>query len=285
MNWYIPSWNGDFRFVPHEEFDDRCALVVTDPTSAECENLREFGKIAVKAGWTEHEDLDARERTALKTPLHDAAAAMGKILGLDRPGVITALVSEAGRIVVTEAVPPATVVTKIKEAAGKIKAAVTAKRPTLSCPECAGRPEKARRACDVLWEFLDQEQRQEWLRGRFVTVFGGRTGHCYRVSARDTQVAKHVGRCILDLDDWVTLHCYDWSVPAEEELLAMVLILRFREDWLRVVGEVDPLDRARHVFVNPLPMLDSFIEPSLDALGIRDDSLRAVRMAMSQKIL
>ena len=146
-------------------------------------------------------------------------------------------------------------------------AAVTVTRPSMSCPECSGRPEKARMACDVLWEFLNESQRAEWLRSRGVTATGNRTGHTYRVHPRDSEAARLLGRCAWDIDDRVILHNFNRMVPPEEEMLGLLLMIQFCEEWVRVAGEVDPSERAEPgtIFPNTMDGVD-YMRLSLDTL-------------------
>ena len=225
-------------------------------------------------------------------PLTDAAAEMAKLLHYKRAGVITAFAFADGTVKVTEAlgadqlpkwakgkldavydpvagkskydaeeeapavvVPPETPPAAVIAKAAKPEKAVTVSRPSLSCPECPGPKSNEPRnmACEVLWEFLTPEEREEWLSDRAITVFGGLTGHCYRIAARDTKEAASRGRPVFDLDDRVILHNYHLTVPPEEEVLTNKLLLEHRENWLRVHGEVDPIHRARQIFTSPWP--------------------------------
>ncbi|MFH1609418.1 MAG: hypothetical protein ABID40_02155 [Candidatus Bipolaricaulota bacterium] len=255
MKWYIPSWNGDFRLEGKPGDPKTTLLTVTDPTAAETVALEAFGAVADERKWLpdgcDRKGLLAAKDLALSAPLAEASAVLLDALEYPkRNGVVTAVRSAGDRIEVCETT--STEYPKwIARRVGKGTAAVTVKKPTLSCPECSGRTEKERKACDVLWAFLDRNQRKEWRAHRSVTVFGGRTGHCYVVSCRDTGAAGRAGRITADVDDGVILHHYDWTVPPEEEVLAAKILLEHREEWLRVEGEVDPRSRARNVFPGP----------------------------------
>ena len=264
--WAIPAWAGDFRFGAK---DGAVLLTVKDPTGGEQEALKRWAKKAEKKGWISTAGAGILREAAGKesevtleggVSLADAAAEMAKLLNYKRAGVITAFAFEGGEVKVTEALGAdrlpswakgGTKTATIEKAPEK---AVTVSRPSLSCPECPGPgSEKRNMACEVLWEFLDPEQRQEWLRDRAITTFGGLTGHAYRIAARDTREAKQRGRVAFDLDDRVILHNYHLTVPPEEEVLTVKLMLEHRENWLRVYGEVDPIYRARQVFHSPWP--------------------------------
>lgn len=255
MRWFIPSWNGDFRFEPNGEGASK--LVVEKPTPLELEALTRWLKVAAKEKWVENKATkasDIKDSLSVNAPVPTAAAAMAKILNHKRAGVITAFRFADGKIEVTEAIDDLPRwARKLAKAAPAPEAAVTVHRPSLSCPECEGKNEHERKACDVLWEFLNPRQRAEWLKDRAIRVVGNLTRHVYRVSSRDTEAAKIVGRCTVDETDRLCLHHYDWTVPPEEEVLAIKLILEHRENWLRVFGEVDPFHRAEPgtIFENP----------------------------------
>ncbi len=273
MRWYIPSFHGDFRFEGDKQLSQ---LTVEKPTPGEVEAIERWGKRALKLGWVTQKRLDdfiaaaaagettknADEQLAIDAPLSTAAAPMAKILGFGKVGLITALAFESGKVKMTEVLEKTDLpkwmekLTEAAKAAGDAaRAAVTVSRPRLSCPECSGRPEGERKACDVLWDFLDSAQRAEWLKARRFTAFGSATGHAYDIAPRDTLRAGQRGRICFDMDDKVILHNFDLTLPPEEEALQAKLVLEHREPWLRVFGEVDPLARASPgtVFHSQLP--------------------------------
>jgi hypothetical protein len=111
------------------------------------------------------------------------------------------------------------------------KVAATVKRPTPCCPRCL--PGAVEPASEVLLSFLDAEQHEQWARTRTLVVEGGITGARYLLAHRNTGVAARIGRICYDLDDKVVVHFHDNGVPPEEEVLAAMLILKHREQWLR----------------------------------------------------
>jgi len=272
MNWYIPSFHGDFRFT---ETDDKkgAALTAERPTPAEVEAIQRYLKRCLKENWITARDRDtflmllrdgsrsATPQIVIEAPLAQAAAPMAKILGRGKVGLVTALAFEDGKVKLTEVVEesdlPRWMRAEIEVAKAPPRAAVTVARPKLSCPECSGRPEGERKACDVLWDFLDADQRREWLSGRRFTAFGSHTGHAYDVAPRDTARAADRGRICFDMDDGVILHNFDLTLPPEEEALQAQLILEHRANWIRVAGEVDPVHRATPgtVYTSPLPLV------------------------------
>ena len=252
--WYIPSFAGDFRFEAKGKA--QTTLTVEKPSLAEQEALKRFFKAALKKHWVSKANIEGA--ITLDAPLAEAGAEMASILNFKRAGVLTALKFENGKVEATEIIDADGLprwMRKLEEKAKKTaEVAATVARPTLSCPECSGKPEGDRKACDVLWALLDIDQRKEWLKGRRFTAFGNLTGHAYDIAPRDTETAGKRGRICFDLDDRVILHNYNLAVPPEEEALAAKLILEHRENWLRVFGEVDPEHRASPgtVFENPL---------------------------------
>lgn len=131
----------------------------------------------------------------------------------------------------------------------KDKAATTVKRPTTCCPESI--PGVVEPAQEVLLQFCDAEQREQWLRERRLVARGGITGHRYLIAHRHTDTAIKMGKCSWDLDTDTVMHFHDWTVPPEEEVLAAKLILEHREPWLR--NEATYFDCGPHsqVFKNP----------------------------------
>ena len=112
--------------------------------------------------------------------------------------------------------------------------AVTSKRPTVCCPVCVAGDLTP--AGEVLFEFLDEDEKDQWKHDHSIVVTGGITGHRYLLSHRHGKWAQKHGKICHDLDNGHTLHFHDHSVPPEEEVLAAKHILEHREYWLRVPG-------------------------------------------------
>ncbi len=136
----------------------------------------------------------------------------------------------------------------------KPEKAATVKRPTISCPQCyEGAIEPA---TEVLLSFLDEEQHEQWMKTRTIFEYGGLTGHRYLLAHRHSRVAAKIGKICYDHDEGNVLHFHDNSVPPEEEILAAMLCLKFREPWLRneasCIGNDDDSGGAYDfVFKNP----------------------------------
>lgn len=117
----------------------------------------------------------------------------------------------------------------------KPEKAVTVKRPTICCPMCIDGPISP--AAEVLFAFLTEEEKQEYIENdHSLVVTGGITGYRYLVSHRHGKWAQHFGKMCRDLDNGVTLHFHDHTIPPEEEVLQALLMLRFRENWVRTYG-------------------------------------------------
>lgn len=114
------------------------------------------------------------------------------------------------------------------------EAAATVKRPTPCCPKCFTDLEECDKpATEVLLAFLSEEEHESWAKYRYVRFKGGMSGHEYLVAHRNSPLAHRNTRIAFDLDDNAVLHFHDWTVPPSEECLAALLLLKFREHWLR----------------------------------------------------
>ena len=138
----------------------------------------------------------------------------------------------------------------VEPSAVKGESAVTVRRPTLCCPTPIDGAEI--RASQVLEAFCSPVQWAHWMEHGWIVAYGKYTGHAYRICHRHTPLAKKQGKITMDLDDQAIVHCYDWSVPPPEEVLAIKLILEHREDWLRNSSTLWDSHWARNVFHNPL---------------------------------
>lgn len=285
--WYIPAWNGDWRLEPGPS-DKATKLTIEKPTAMEKRVLAKLADRFIEKKWIT--DLDAvrmRDPSGWRKTNVTIAAPLTKVgpyaASLIKPGqnVITAVRFKDGKIEVSETstveedekpahpyrdtepkttdAPPA--VPKPKEADTPTKesvalakkegaeAAATVKRPTPCCPSCFV-TETNKPATEVLLSFLNEEEHAMWAKHRYIIVHGGITGHRYRIAHRHTEIAQQQTRIAWDLDDDALIHCHDWTTPPEEEVLATMLILKFREPWLR--NEATALGCGfTNVFKNP----------------------------------
>lgn len=131
----------------------------------------------------------------------------------------------------TKADPHRSTPEETKAVEKKPEKAATVKRPTPSCPQCY--VDAVKPATEVLLDFLDEEQHEQWMKTRSIFEYGGLTGHRYLLAHRHSRLAAKIGKICYDHDDGGVLHFHDNSVPPEEEILASMLCLKFRESWLR----------------------------------------------------
>lgn len=261
--WFIPSWNGDVRLVPSED-GKTTILTVEKPTPAELMSLGAVSVKLVEEKWLAQaltpDDLGAGEGAAYReAPLPITIGAPIEKVGpifvaalKPGPAVITAIKLQGGRVEVVEHSEPGKATEeKLTSLAKKpSEAAATVKRPTPSCPDCyVGNVNTP--ATQVLLSFLTEEQHKTWSRERYIVVRGGLTRHRYIIAHRESEIAARNGRIAFDADDLETLHFHDQSVPPEEEVLAALLILQFREPWLRNEATCFYGMRFRRVFKNP----------------------------------
>ena len=113
----------------------------------------------------------------------------------------------------------------------KADKAVTTRRPTLCCPFPVSGPDI--RASEVLAAFSTPSQWEEWCEHGRLHCRGNLSGHRYRIAHRHSALAREQGKICWDETDGVVVHCYDWSVPPAEEVLAVKLTLEHREHWIR----------------------------------------------------
>ena len=231
--WFIPSWSGDYRLEADPMNGETASrLTVVDPTPAEVEQLRKFLAKCRKKGWIDGiEGISPTGQSTLRIGacIADAGHTLLARRGRKRPGILTTIVSKDGTVEAICAETPKPVEAAV--AAPDAKKAVTTRRPTLCCPVPVAGPEV--RASEVLRAFCTEQQWADWLRHGWLIAFGGLSGHAYRVAHRHSPVAIEQTKIAWDLDDDHIVHCYDWSVPPPEEVLAVKLTLERREHWIR----------------------------------------------------
>lgn len=252
MRYYVPNPCGDFRLLP--DGDEKSILTIQNATPGEIVALRRFLATAKERGWADARDLGDTIgflSIAVNAPVHVAGPVLAGETIQAPSGQFTAVRSESGKISIdvdpTKAVETATAPeTTAKE--GKPEAAVTAKKPTLCCPVPISGPDI--RASEVLKDFCTPEQWRDWERKGWLIAFGQVSGHAYRIAHRHSDAAKAQGKIVWDLDDDAVIHCWDWTVPPAEEVLAIKLLLEGREPWIR--NNSGALGAHRDRFKNPL---------------------------------
>lgn len=233
--WYFPSWSGDFRLEALGSDEARSVLTVIDPTPVEIRRLATFLEKARSRNWIEqHVGLPPGASGEIRIELDAPLVKTGKALhGGKIRGRLTAVSSTAG---VVEAVfeDPDKVCTAIVKATDSKKDPVKAAsidRPTLCCPTSDSGPE--RRASEVLHDFCTARQWSDWQERGWLRCYGNLSGHRYQIVNRNHPLVQRRRFVVWDEDVRHILHCYDWSVPPAEEVLAAKLILEYREHWIR----------------------------------------------------
>jgi hypothetical protein len=267
--WYCPTWNGDVRIEPStDDPKEKSVVSIVKPTASEIAAMAQCLSRFKNEGWMKDrspiDPIEDGERITLNAPIEKVGPA---VIVHVQPGAatLTVLKLKDGKIEIcdhneamagaaTKEEAAAKVETALVETAkeakpSKTEAAATVKRPTPSCPDCyVGEVNKP--ATQSLLAFLSAEQHKTWKKARYVVVRGGLSHHEYIVAHRRSEIATKNGRICWDATDKDTMHFHDQSVPPEEEVLAAMLILQHREDWLRNEATCLGL-RFSRVFKNP----------------------------------
>lgn len=103
-------------------------------------------------------------------------------------------------------------------------AAVTVAAPTIGCP-VPEFPESEVRATRVLEAFLSPEQLHDYRTRAAFVARGVDTGHQYAITHRERRRAMESVsfRSLYDLTERCALCVHDWTVPAPEEMLALLV--------------------------------------------------------------
>jgi hypothetical protein len=226
--WYIPSWCGDFRL--EAKGDDKCLLKVTDPIPAEIEQLGAFLVKARKKGWVPN-IAGIADKGKSKLEIATTVDVAGKVLlgrKSPRKGILTVIKAERGGLV---AVKGDGEELEIAAAAPDATEAATTRRPTLCCPHATTGPDI--RASQVLRAFCTTEQWRSWLNLGYLYCNGNLSGRRYLVAHRHHPLAIQNKYIVWDCTGDHVVHCWDWSVPPPEEVLAVKLALEHAEEWIR----------------------------------------------------
>lgn len=235
--WYFPSWNGDIRVEADPEDDDKSTITIIKPTDQELKLLVELQAVFETRGYRKGELWDPkgaeRQTFELKAPLLQVGQLLLPKLKPTKQ-TLTAVTVAGGDIQVFRG--NNTRLGALEELLGNVStdkesSVVSVVRPTPCCPSCI--PGEDNPAEEVLFAFLDDDEKHRWTAERNVVAIGNRTGHRYLLNHRHSKLAQKIGWVCYDMDDRHHLHFYDWSVPPEEEVLASKLILEHAEEWLR----------------------------------------------------
>ena len=230
--WFCTATCGDYRL---EAKDDKSLLTVVNPTKGDREKLEPFLGVIKGRGLIPHETIisEVGETSILiPAPLLE----MGPLLAEEakgRAGTWTALRSESG-VVLFDGVPGTVPADAL--------AAVTMKAPTQGCPHPSP---TAYRASQVLRAFLRPEQWKTFQQHGFVRAIGNLTGQAYQVWHRDEASKRNLSRGVTLESTGEPICVYDHTVPAEEEVLSLVLAVQNREGFVnrRIAPQVRTLFR------------------------------------------
>ena len=121
-----------------------------------------------------------------------------------------------------------------------VEKSTTVKQPVRGCPP----PDFAqikRRATRVLRAFLTPRQVDDFEKHQQFMVKGADTGHRYLITSRNapTQLATCGGRMVYDMNEKRAYCVHDWTIPAEEELLGVAMLLQLpgRESFVRALPD------------------------------------------------
>lgn len=227
-HWFFPSASGDFALT--EKTPGVVTLDVENPTADEVTVLLALLAHAKTAGWLQEDLPTAIPRTGvyayqLSAPLADVGPVLSTLHFGAESTTWTAIRSRAGTVTLSDGTTPPSA-TEV--------AAVTLRAPNRGCPE----PTSAeRRASRVLRAFSTLRQWAEWqLHGRMV-IRGSKTGGRFVLYHRD-QAAKLGLKRVLIHPCGAPVCAWDWSVPPEEEALAIKLAVEHREPWIMLGGLV-----------------------------------------------
>src|SRR5574342_1219160 len=144
MQWYLPSWNGDFRLVPSPKQPAHTELLIAKPTAGEVSILNRFGAECEGRGWLKawkkvSTGLWLKKKITIEAPLEEVGPLL---VGLTKPGpaVLTAVRYEDGKLTTCSGGPAE--LTKLADEIAKKpekeqpKASATVSRPTPCCPDC-----------------------------------------------------------------------------------------------------------------------------------------------------
>lgn len=271
--WFIPSWSGDFRL--EADGDDKCILRVEDPIPAEIEQLGAFLVKARKKKWcADIAGISPEGKSELK--LATTVDQAGKVLlGRKRPrkGILTCIKAEGGGLV---AIKGDGEELEIAAAQPEATEAATVRRPTLCCPFATTGPDI--RASQVLRSFCTTEQWRSWLNLGFLYCNGQLSGRRYLVAHRHHPIAIQNKYILWDCDGDHVVHCWDWSVPPPEEVLAVKLAVEHAEDWVRNASSVFNGLNSEDIYVNPFMSDTTQGADGLLSTGIAKGFARALSM-------
>jgi hypothetical protein len=147
---------------------------------------------------------------------------------------------------------------------GKAKAVTTTSTPARGCPMPRFEPREIR-ASRVLQEFLNPVQLQDFANYGAFVVFGGDSGHRFRITHRFSRLFENPDErwFVKDLDENRGYCSHITELPPSEEMLALMIAIAFKENWwLHERGCDDPATGGPAI----RPLLRGDITPILTAI-------------------
>lgn len=217
MIWYIPSFYGDIRLE----------RIAGKKTRVRYENVTELEKKALGALWKHAAKKDWVDLTSpsmsppvdLAAPIEKVQKILAKSLKPDRK-LLSVVQFSSGKM---QEIGEATFVEIEQEEKGIIRRALTCALPDLGCPI----PEFKRAeiaARSVLDAFLSEEQRYAFSKKNRFIACGAATGRRYLISSRFA-LTERFNRSLYDIDENLGICTHDYSVPAAEEMLALLAMV------------------------------------------------------------
>jgi hypothetical protein len=248
MEWYLPSFYGDIKLTDRSTGDDqKISLSWEHLSPSEKKALADLHDKAVRKRWvlqTEPEFSADTGNLVLSAKLGEVEKILAKAL---RPGrkFVSAVKFANGKLEEVSSADLKDVASEDKKKA----TGVTVTKPTRGCPvPRLGQADlKARK---VLFEFLTDDQMDDFEDHQQFVSTGAGTGHKYMVTSRNAplKLSKYEGRQLYDLVDRRSfcIH-HDGFVPAAEEMLTLHLMLQFprHEAYLRqsdILNDDDTMD-------------------------------------------
>ena len=264
--WYIPTMHGDIRLERGPNDTTRMRVFELAPTEeAALHALREKalrgsligGPWASAKDFAPLDDLTLYRSKAgvtihLRASIKKVRNLLGKHLKKGR-SLVDAYVFSDGRLEevrytvttdddgekVEEPVLPTA-----EEKKEEPKAAATVAAPTIGCP-VPNFPEHEVRATEVLRAFLKPQQLSDYEKDGVFMARGADTGHQYAITHRNRRASMQSVsfRSLYDMTEGRPMCVHDWSVPAPEEMLALLLCVSLpgHESRVRALPEAFPL--------------------------------------------
>jgi len=229
--WYIPSFYGDLRL--RRTSPGTTKLEWENVTPTERRVLQSLLAHAVTKGWAKDTEHDLSKGSFnLKAELPKVQKFLAKALKPGRQMVDFVQFSDGKIEEIRHGELPTPSDKELEDLAPPVPAptkGTSVAKPTLGCPE-PNLVKAELRAREVLFAFLNDEQREDFVKRNAFVTEGAGTGHRYIVTSRHARdQLSHTRRQLYDVDEKMPYCVHDYSVPAAEEMLALHLLLKSPE--------------------------------------------------------